>query len=426
MLGGLISNALGEGAGNGLITSALCMPIKKFDTTKLIIYFDLYEVLKADLSGFYNTVTPLSKVNVKFAVLDLSRNVVYISPYNTFTNGTAIELPNGKYTIKLLFSAYGFVGGEEQTVTVSGETVYTVKLYKRHFKAMTVTGGNYDAYNGTMVSYYGTNGATGQADEVIAISQINVYELKWDKWERVLNYSCVPARGYTLNTLSEYYYLNGQIRGIRNYQTQYFNGIVTSESGFSPPGGWYPGSYSVTFTGWEDGEAVFTTVRESGSTSTSKLSSSDMGLDNLGYIYNAAMLYHDGKVYSGEDSIDDDFYSKYKGKSLLKYQQETTDNMYVLKDPRNTNSSAIFDFVKIYLPTVNYFNKELLKEREAAEQNEDCFWGDFDTVKINEDGVVQSYNSKMIYNGLEVTKINSAKNFLWYSDDYNSKEEFLW
>lgn len=414
MIGGLISNALGEGAGNGLITSALCMHAPKSDTAKLIIHFDLYDVLKSDLSGFYNTVTPLGRVNVKFAVLDFSRNVVYTSPYNTVTNNTEIELPSGKYTVKLLFSAYGIVGGEEQTVTVSGETVYTIKLYKRHFKAMTVTGGNFDVYNGTMVSYYGDVGYTGQADEVIGMSQINVYELKWDKWEKILNYSCVPVI-FDVTTYTEYYYLDGYIRGIRHYQTQYFGGIVTAESGVSPPSN----SFSTTFTGWENGEAIFTRV--SGSyTSTSKRSSSQMGLDNLNYIYNAVTLYHDGKSYSDVDSIDDDFFNKYKGGALLKWKEATNEPMYGFGDPRNQNTMTYRDFVKIYLPTVNYFNEELLKECEAAEQNGDWFWGaSLGAVKINEDGAVQSYGSKMIYNGLEVTKINSVGNFSWYSEEYS-------
>lgn len=411
MVGGLISNALSAGAGNGLITSALCMQTKS-STAKLIIRFDLYEVLKSDLSGFYDTVTSLNMVNVKFVVLDSSRNAVYTSPNHYFANGTAIELPNGQYTIKMLFSAYGFVGGEEQAVTVNGETVYTFKLYKRHFKAMTVTGGDSDVYNGTALSYYGDINYTGQVNEVIALSQINVYELKWDKWEKILNYSCLPV-GITINTRNEYYYLNGQINGIRHYQTQYFGGIVMAQSWTS-----YGSSYTQTFVGWENDEAVFITVGED-YTSISKHSSSQMGLDNLDYMSNAAELYHDRTIYSDKDSIDNNFFNKYKGKVLLKYQEETTNNMYFLGDPRRPIYDST-DFVKIYLPTVNFFNEDLLKERETAEHNGDWFWGAaLKTVKINENGAVQSYGSKMIYNGLEVTKINSVESFSWYSDDYS-------
>lgn len=416
MVGGLISNALSAGAGSGLITSALCMQIKKSDTAKLIIHFDLYEVLKSDLSGFYNTITPLVKVNVKFSVLDLSRNIVYTSPNNIFTNGTAVELPNGKYIVKLLFSAYGFAGGEEQAVTVSGETVYTVKLYKRHFKAMTVIDSNYEVYNGTRLAVnVGQSGSTGEANEVKAISQINVFELKWDSWVKILNFDCVPESYRGTDTVQTFYeQASGQYSNVRIYETRYVKGVVTSKSGISK--GWYSGAYTDNFVGWENNKAIF--QHRGVQNYDSQYTSEELGFNNLDYMYNAAMLYHDKKSYD-ENSIDDDFFSEYKGMVLLKREQESPEVMYFFGDPRTYVSDIPIDFVKIYLPSVNYFNEELLSEREIAEQNGAHFWNEsLGAVKINEDGTVQNYVSKMIYNGLEVMKINSV-DFLWYSDDYD-------
>lgn len=418
MIGGLISNVLSAGAGNGLITSALCMQTKKSSTAKLIIRFDLYEILKSDLSGFYDTVTPLSRVNIKFVVLDLLRNVVYTSPNNNFTNDTAVELPNGQYIIKFLFSTYGFVGGEEQAVTVNGETIYKIKLYKRHFKAVTVND-EYDTYDGTQIGErIGLTGGTEQANEVIGISKIDVYELKWDKWEKVLNYDCVPPQLSKVQTHSEDIITEFGQRARRFYDIFYINGFITNKSGLKR-GGWGTGPlqpFSEEFIGWE-GDAILMSKTEDGKTSTYRIANPlNTWFSSLNYIYNAVILYHDGKTYSGVDDVDDDFYLKYAGETLLKHDVETTDVMYKILDPRTHSSMSL---VKIYLPTINYFNEDLLKEREIAEQHGNDFWrNNLGSVKIEENGVVQNYNSKMLYNRLEVTKINSVNNFAWYSKDY--------
>ena len=144
-------------------------------------------------------------------------------------------------------------------------------------------------------------------------------------------------------------------------------------------------------------------------------------MENLNYAYYAVTLYHDGKTYSGADSIDDDFFIKYKGTVLQKFQEANTIPQYFLGDPRKPQTTSYTDVVKLYLPTVNYFDESLLQERKLAEQHGNNFWGNINgTAKVNEGDAVTNYNrGKTIYNGLEVTKINSAGNFFWYSDDYS-------
>ncbi len=423
MLGNLISNALSAGTGNGLITSALCMQIPK-SAAKLIIHFDLYEVLKSDLSGFYNMVTSLKTVNIEFSILTASGNAIYTSPKNRyFTNDTEVELPKGVYTIKFLYSEYGFVGGEEQKVTISGETVCTIKLYKRHFKSITVVDNNYDVYHGAMISYYYSD-AEATANEVKAISKIDVFELKWDSWIKVLNYNCVPINLLLgkITTHSE-----KTNTGARHYNTFYCKGIITSESGSVTNSGVAPDhTYSKGFTGrWENDKPIFWQNYSKAFWGTPAGYSEKAGdipdMENLNYAYYAVTLYHDGKTYSGADSIDDDFFIKYKGTVLQKFQEANTIPQYFLGDPRKPQTTSYTDVVKLYLPTVNYFDESLLQERKLAEQHGNNFWGNINgTAKVNEGDAVTNYNrGKTIYNGLEVTKINSAGNFFWYSDDYS-------
>lgn len=450
MPGGLISNALSAGAGKGLITSALCMQNKK-SPAKLIIHFDLYEVLKADLSGFYNTVTPLNRVDVEFAVLNASRDVIYTSPKNRyFTNDTAVELPNGAYTIKLLYSVYGFVGGEEQEVTVSGETVYAIKLYLRHFKAVTVIDESYETYHGgrwISTWYYHGN---GEADEVKCLSQIDIFELKWDKWVKVLNYNCVPLR--LPFVMTSFYPVEG--KGLKQEDTFYVNGIVKSSHSISYNyNGTVGQNIQSNFRGFVNtaqdepylndikynsvvsksgefpkfGVMQITEGEWGGSQKTAD--SSIYTVKNLVIAELAVNLYEDNKNYE-DTGLDADFFVKYGGSVLFDNTGiGSTPQYFLVTDLQNYEiEKARFNIIKTYLPKVRFFDEEFEKERKKDKQHSGNLWNaniGFSNgipVNVNEDGAVTEYVGGItIFNDLIISNINAigSNSFAWYSDDFS-------
>lgn len=447
MPGGLISNALSAGTGNGLITSALCMQNKK-SPAKLIIHFDLYEVLNADLSGFYNTVTLLNRVDVEFAVLNASRDVIYTSPKNRyFTNDTAVELPNGAYTIKLLYSAYGFVGGEEQGVTVSGETVYAIKLYLRHFKAVTVIDESYETYHGGrwITTWY--HHGNGEAGEVKCLSQIDIFELKWDKWVKVLNYNCVPLRLPFVAT--SFYSVEG--KGTRQEDTFYVNGIVKSSHNISYN---YNGTVGLNtqrnfrgFVATAQGKPYLDNVKYAsaisksgelpmfGETATGSWGSpetadaSNYTVKNLVIAELAINLYEDNKNYE-DTELDADFFVKYGGSVLFDNTGiGSTPQYFLVTDLQNYEiEKARYNIIKTYLPKVRFFDEEFEKERKKDKQHSGNLWNaniGFSNempVNVNENGVVTEYAGGItIFNELIISNINAigSDSFAWYSDDFS-------
>ena len=95
MLGGLISNALSAGTGNGLITSALCMPVYKQPTYRLYIYIKAM-AYRADTDEYYLGNT----ANAMLVIVNVKNNKSYRTAYTTSRH--TLLLPAGEYKVKAI------------------------------------------------------------------------------------------------------------------------------------------------------------------------------------------------------------------------------------------------------------------------------------------------------------------------------------
>lgn len=478
MFNGLIANAMSEGLANGLITSALCTPIKRNVLSKLIIQFNLYSVLNNSLDGFYDVPTHETRYainpTIDFAIIDTLDNVVYRydrqHTTDKFPEKVEIELDNGEYYFKILYmQGCGMVGNKYQNITVQGETNITLKFYVRHFKAVTVNSDNVETFT-TSSPFSSFVRTVDEPIEIMRLSQVDIYELKWDTWVKVLSYNCTPM-------YLDYYQVDSANTTTTTYVVGFVkNKVSTYTSTFEPPtveekttrivhfavyrvhNSNRPSNvtrdmlflddtrYSANSYGLQSAYPYLTPCKEENGIDTSSACSAYLNRELYTTVYHGQILARFGTLIGAQAAINvyqelqkgvnvfdiDDispevFFGSFGGSSLWKIKSyDSWDNVWTetyriiwnqsLYNNAVANPNA--ELVKTYLPTISYFDNDFKRERERDEMYTGNFWkwgngvgyspiSNGVPIVVNENGVDTKYSGLVIFKDLIITNINA-------------------
>lgn len=450
--------------------------------SKLIIYPVVFRVLTETLDGFYNSLTYTTvryiKSFVEFVITDLSGNILFKYDENNTTsiNSTRIEVEvnDGTYLLKILYTkGYGIVNGEVQEVIVNGDTNFELKFYLRHFKAVTINDDNVEIYSvkQDLAVYIDTVVDVNSASR---LSQVDVYELKWDKWVKLLNYNCTPmfldtwGTATADKTMTNFYMVgyttdvtitttSGGMIEVQKRQCGNKLSAWKNETPNTAASKIYEFennvAYAATSNGYLNTAFVSLAPHEIEITTNTNLSEKKSFLNGELYqspdsisgrisrrgsllaLQAVMTVYQD--IMEGVDVFDIDtitpkrFLGVYGGSCLWKCESiDSTDvkrtGFYALAYTTDRYNSLSNDrassLVKKYLPIINYFNEDFKLERNRDKKYSGNFyvWNSGTSsspfsngvpVTIRSNGTNKTYaGGLMIFDNLSITNINAINN----------------
>lgn len=447
-------------------------------TSKLIIQFELYTVLNDSLDGFYEVPTHKSYYSINptidFVIIDIAGNIVYRYDRQHTTDKlpekVEIELDNGEYYFKILYMrGCRIVGDEHRNITVQGETNTILKFYVRHFKAVTVNSDNIEIFT-TSSPFSSSARIVDNPIEFMRLSQVDIYELKWDTWVKVLSYNCTPMQldyyqvdsantttcnyvvGFVKNKVSTYTYtfeppMGGErttkIVHFATYRVSNTNrpSNVTKEMTFLDDT-----RYSANSYGLQSAYPKLMPCKEENGVDTSSSCGPYLNRELYTTAYDGQILvrfstligaqaainvYQEiqkgADVYDIDDISAEKFFNSFGGSSLWKFKRYNSWDKVWIEEYRIIFTKSLYDtavedtnaeLIKTYLPTISYFDSDFKRERERDEAYSGAFWNwnngvgyspvsNGVPVTVNENGVDTSYSGLMIFNNLTITNINA-------------------
>lgn len=430
---------------------------KKAEMSKLTLRVKLYNILNYNMDGFYDsptimTINKLLTNNLGFVIIDANGNVVYNFKNQKPSASTELnlDLDAGIYHIKFLFSInMGIVGGEIQQITVDGETTFDILLYTRHFKTVSIVDDceTYDGYE----SFYGWYPSGNASMTAKNIPKMDIYELKWDTWTKIITYNTAQdARTITITTSYEVVPQKGLSGPTISYIKACRLAYTGQAYGYD---GNLASSTSSVFVGYElYDENLSDNVKYDFSEddlNMMRLVYKDTNLlnGNVTKTYNeinplleyfrkqperltAAMkLYQFKKDYADVDSVDSDFFSEYSGSVLFKYSYNENISYNSISNYSYYNqylNTPYYTPLKTYFPAITFMDNDFQKERYNSvrfSSNEE-FWRENTSLSgaasVYENGdVVQYDNGVTVFDYLSTTVIGTSDSpIFWYSDDY--------
>lgn len=451
---------------------------KKKKVSKLIIYPMIYATLNNTLDGFYDVPTytsvPYIKSSVCFVIIDLSGNVVYRYDNNTTdtaSNKIEIEISDGDYIVKILsMSGYASVNSDAEKVKVNGETSFDLKLYVRHFKAVTVNSYDVETFTTSTPFSHGPR-VVDEPKEIMRLSQVDIYELKWNKWVKVLSHNCTPLRidSYQVDsiTTTTATYVVGFVKNKVTTSTIYGETPLIAETtteiahfaSYMVRNNNLPSKvtqefkflddtrYAAGLHGFQSSNSYLAPYREIDGVGSTDSCQQCMNRELYTTDYKGQILKRFGSliesraainvyqemqkganVYDINDISAEKFFGSLGGSSLWKFKNYDpwnnvwvedyriifTENLYILA-VADTNA----ELIKTYLPTINYFDSDFKEERERDEAHSGNFWGWITTVGfspfassravlVEENGTIASYTYGLLsFHDLIITNINA-------------------